>query len=98
MNLLITLPDEAYKLLQEKKDLSAAESIIANGKPYVVSTEDIQCPKDLNRYVLEHPYENTFPEKDCEMRKFYGDCYHCFASAIARRDNLIRSQTNGGDN
>lgn len=57
------------------------------------SSENIQCPKDLNRYILEHPFENTFPESDCEMRKFYGDCYHCFATAIAKRNQQVKIST-----
>ena len=53
----------------------------------------IECPKDLNRFVLGEPlFENTFSEKECEQRKFYGDCYHCFASAIAKRDKALRTQ------
>lgn len=34
MKLLISVPEESYKLLQTKDDLSCAECIIANGKPY----------------------------------------------------------------
>lgn len=51
---------------------------------------EIKCPIDLNNFILEHPFENTFPSEDCEMKKAYGDCYHCFASAIAKRDRAIR--------
>lgn len=50
----------------------------------------INCPKDLNQYILETPFENTFPAEECELRKAYGDCYHCFASSIAKRDKQIR--------
>lgn len=57
------------------------------------SSENIQCPKDLNQYILEHPFENTFPESDCEMRKFYGDCYHCFATAIAKHNQQVKIST-----
>ena len=57
----------------------------------VVSNEKISCPKDLNQYLICEPiFENTFSPDDCESRKFYGDCYHCFASAIAKRDRQIR--------
>lgn len=34
MRLLISVPEESYKLLQTKDDLSCSECIIANGKPY----------------------------------------------------------------
>lgn len=34
MKLLINVPEESYKLLQTKDNLSCAECIIANGKPY----------------------------------------------------------------
>lgn len=48
---------------------------------------EIKCPNDLNQFLLGWPsFENTFPEEECEQRKFYGDCYHCFATAIAKRD------------
>ena len=57
------------------------------------SSENIQCPKDLNRYILEYPFENTFPESDCEICKFYGDCYHCFATAIAKRNQQVKIST-----
>ena len=49
---------------------------------------NIKCPKDLNRYLISEPlFENTFPAEECEMKKYYGDCYHCFASSIAKRDH-----------
>lgn len=55
------------------------------------SGEKINCPKDLNQYLICEPiFENTFSPEECESRKFYGDCYHCFASAIAKRDRQIR--------
>ena len=53
--------------------------------------EKINCPKDLNQYLICEPiFENTFSPDECESRKFYGDCYHCFASAIAKRDRQIK--------
>lgn len=52
----------------------------------------INCPHDLNQYILGEPiFENTFPEEECEMRKFYGDCYHCFSTAIASRDRQLKA-------
>lgn len=52
---------------------------------------EIKCPKDLNQFILREPiFENTFLEEECEQRKFYGDCYHCFATAIASRDHQIK--------
>ena len=57
----------------------------------------INCPKDLNSYVLNTPFENVFPEDECAMRKAYGDCYHCFATSIARRDKQIRVQATRED-
>jgi len=52
---------------------------------------EIKCPNDLNQFLLGDPlFKNTFPEKECEQRKFYGDCYHCFSTAIASRDHAIR--------
>ena len=61
----------------------------------VVSGEKISCPKDLNQYLICEPiFENTFSSDECESRKFYGDCYHCFASAIAKRDRQIRETKN----
>lgn len=53
----------------------------------------VECPKDLNQFVLGEPlFENTFPAEECEQRKFYGDCYHCFSSAIAKRDKALREK------
>lgn len=50
----------------------------------------IECPKDLNQFLVGEPYfKNTFQESECEAKKFYGDCYHCFATAIAKRDQKI---------
>lgn len=61
------------------------------GDGYILhSNEGIKCPTDLNRYILEFPFENTFPSGECETRRFYGDCYHCFGSAIAKRDRQIK--------
>lgn len=55
----------------------------------------IECPKDLNQFLLGEPYfKNTFSESECESRKFYGDCYHCFATAIAKRDKELLSKAN----
>ena len=46
---------------------------------------EIKCPYDLNQFLLGEPiFKNTFPKEECEQRKFYGDCYHCFATAIAK--------------
>ena len=53
---------------------------------------DIKCPCDLNKFILGEPkFENTFPEEECEQRKLYGDCYHCFSTAIAKRDNQLKA-------
>lgn len=53
---------------------------------------EIKCPYDLNQFLLGEPtFENTFPEEECEQRKFYGDCYHCFSTAIARRDRQFKA-------
>ena len=53
--------------------------------------KDIKCPYDLNQFILGEPiFENTFPEEECEQRKFYGDCYHCFSTAIASRDHQLK--------
>ena len=52
----------------------------------------IGCPNDLNQFILGEPiFENPFPAEECEQRKFYGDCYHCFATAIASRDKQIET-------
>lgn len=53
--------------------------------------KEIKCPCDLNQFLLGEPiFKNTFPEEECEKRKSYGDCYHCFATAIAIRDHQLR--------
>lgn len=55
---------------------------------------EIKCPYDLNQFLLGEPiFENPFPEEECEQRKFYGDCYHCFATAIASRDHQLKYGT-----
>lgn len=52
---------------------------------------EIKCPSDLNQFLLGEPiFKNSFPKEECEMRKFYGDCFHCFATAIASRDNQLK--------
>ena len=52
---------------------------------------EIKCPHDLNQFLLGEPiFEDTFPEEVCEQRKFYGDCYHCFSTAIASRDRQLK--------
>ena len=51
---------------------------------------EIKCPYDLNQFILGEPiFENPFPEEECEQRKFYGDCSHCFSTAIASRDHQL---------
>lgn len=51
---------------------------------------EIKCPHDLNQFLFGDPiFENPFPEEECEKRKFYGDCYHCFSTAIASRDRQL---------
>jgi hypothetical protein len=53
---------------------------------------EIKCPHDLNQFLLGEPiFENSFPEEECEQRKFYGDCYHCFSTAIASRDRQLKA-------
>lgn len=53
--------------------------------------KEIKCPFDLNQFLLGDPiFKNPFPEEECEKRKFYGDCYHCFATAIASRDHQLK--------
>ena len=55
---------------------------------------DIKCPYDLNQFLLGEPiFENPFPEEECEQRKFYGDCFHCFSTAIASRDHQLKNDT-----
>ena len=39
----------------------------------------IHCPKDIG-------FVNTFEGTDCEIEQHYNDCYHCWASAIARNN------------
>ena len=52
---------------------------------------EIKCPYDLNQFVLGEPiFENPWSEEECEKRKFYGDCYHCFSTAIASRDHQLK--------
>ena len=56
---------------------------------------EIKCPYNLNQFLLGEPiFENTFPKEECEQRKFYGDCYHCFSTAIAKRDNQLKNKDN----
>lgn len=53
---------------------------------------EIKCPYDLNQFILGEPiFENPFPEEECEKRKYYGDCYHCFSTAIAARDHQLKA-------
>lgn len=53
---------------------------------------EIKCPHDLNQFILGEPiFENPFPDEECEKRKFYGDCYHCFSTAIASRDHQLKA-------
>jgi len=53
--------------------------------------KEIKCPFDLNQFLLGEPiFENPFPEEECNQRKFYGDCYHCFSTAIASRDHQLK--------
>lgn len=55
--------------------------------------KEIKCPNDLNKFILGEPlFENTFPQEECEMRKFYGDCFHCFATAITKRDKVLKEK------
>lgn len=57
--------------------------------------KEIKCPFDLNQFLLGEPiFENPFPEKECEQIKFYGDCYHCFSTAIASRDHQLKIAIN----
>lgn len=56
----------------------------------------IECPKDLNQFLISEPlFENTFSENECEQKKFYGDCFHCFSTAIAKRDKELKGENNG---
>ena len=53
--------------------------------------KEIKCPYDLNQFILGEPiFENIFSKEECENAKFYGDCYHCFGSAIAKRDRQLK--------
>ena len=50
----------------------------------------IRCPEHINQFTFSQiQYENTFCGKDCEIAKAYGDCFHCFASSISKRDKEI---------
>lgn len=54
-------------------------------------SKEIKCPKELNQFLIGEPFfENVWSGEDCERAKFYGDCYHCFATAIAKRDTEIK--------
>ena len=54
--------------------------------------KEVKCPHDLNQFLLGKPiFEDTFPQEECQMRKFYGDCYHCFSTAIAGRDHQLKN-------
>lgn len=56
---------------------------------------DIKCPYDLNQFILGEPiFENPFSDEECEQRRFYGDCFHCFSTAIASRDHQIKNAIN----
>ncbi len=56
--------------------------------------KEIQCPYDLNQFLFREPiFKNPFPKEECEQRKFYGDCYHCFSTAIASRDHQLKYGT-----
>lgn len=56
--------------------------------------KEIKCPHDLNQFLLSDPlFKNTFTDDVCEVKKFHGDCYHCFASAMARRDHQLKYGT-----
>lgn len=53
---------------------------------------EIKCPHDLNQFLLGEPaFENPFSEEECKQRKFYGDCYYCFSTAIASRDHQLKA-------
>lgn len=56
---------------------------------------EIKCPHDLNQFILGEPiFENPFPEEECQQRKFYGGCHHCFSTAIASRDYQLKNTIN----
>lgn len=46
----------------------------------------ISCPHDIG-------FDDTFPNKECEMRRFYDDCYHCWQSSLARNRQTIQYAT-----
>ena len=53
--------------------------------------KEIKCPHDLNQFLIGEPmFENTFTEEECKKSTFYADCYHCFSTAIARRDHQLK--------
>lgn len=53
----------------------------------------IKCPKDLNKFLINPPYfENTFTGDDCIRAMFYGDCHHCFATSMAKRDKKLKKE------
>ena len=53
----------------------------------------VNCPQDLNQFISGAPiFENTFPEEECEQKRFYGDCFHCFTTAIAKRDKQLKQK------
>lgn len=81
-----------YPVCEQKNwDFANIDECKYYAEKQMVSGEKISCPKDLNQYLICEPvFENTFSQDDCESRKFYGDCYHCFASAIAKRDRQIK--------
>ena len=57
--------------------------------------KEIKCPYDLNQFLLGEPiFENPFPKKECEQKKFYGNCYHCFSTSIAKRDYQLKNTIN----
>lgn len=52
--------------------------------------KEIKCPYDLNQFIIGEPiFENTFPKEECVKRKFHGDCFYCFGTAIERRDHQL---------
>ena len=55
-------------------------------------TMEIKCPHDLNQFLIGEPiFEDPFPKEECEQRKFYEDCFHCFSTAIASRDHQLKN-------
>lgn len=70
-------------------DENSMDRIVTKG---VIGMKEIKCPYDLNQFLLGEPiFENPFPEEECKQRKFYGDCYHCFSTAIASRDHQLKA-------